>query len=279
MNISSACDSNINHNYIPIEFVLIMANVIFFMVVQILFFKIIASKEVDEVIEKKSNILSDLLDNNPILSEQFDAYYASTDYTSVKKTSEQKTKKRDAKNEQLIIDQFCSYIRYAFYLLMFWVLIHITLTQNNRCTVKKPVICVLLLLFCGLCGYCYYITKDEHSHGFYTRFFSRCLIDNKIELSIICILICIVIVLLFFPPAFLQQQQQTQNARFCAHHWMILSLVLFVYVAEFLFYLFILRQHEFYPDQKIYNAFVDSARNGLYSKDCAYVKKAPDINN
>lgn len=277
MSLSSACDSNLNHNYIPIEFVLIMANVIFFMVVQILFFKIIASKEVDEVIEKKSNILSDLLDNNPILSKQFDEYYKSSNYASVKKKSEQQTKKRDEKNDQLIIDKFCGYIRYAFYLLMFWVLIHITMTQHNVCTVKKPVICILLLLFCGLCGYCYYITRDDLSYNFYTRFFARCLIDNKVELSIICILICITIVLLFFPPVFLQQKQY--NARFCAHHWIILSLVLFVYVAEFLFYLFILRQHEFYPDQKIYNAFVDSARDGLYSKECTNIQKAPDIHN
>ena len=269
-------------NYVPIEIILILSNVIFFMVVQILFFKTIASKQVDEVVKKKSHILSDMLDNNFILSNDFNTYYTSDSYKKTKETAHEQSKKREHLNNTLIIDEICPIIRYALYILLFFMFYHLSFSCSEN-SIQKRYVDVFLGVLAILITFAYIGSRKDEKDNFYTVFFSKCLVSSLSELIILILAIMITVVFMYTAKSLDiitgHKWSQKHHQKIEVHHWIILSLVVFAYAAEILFYLFILRQYEFYPDQEMYNIFVDAARDGMYrpKQNCKNNIPAPMI--
>lgn len=104
----------------PNDWLIVFCNVIFFMVVQTYFFRLVASKQYETVLEKKLGLIQALIDENPIAREQVNKY--TQEYIEKHKdTIQEQKKKRERVNEVLEKKHTWNYIMYAILaLLLAW---------------------------------------------------------------------------------------------------------------------------------------------------------------
>ena len=96
----------------PNDWIIILANVIFFMVVQTLFFRYVASKQYESVLKNKLSLVQSFMDKDPVLKGVISKY--KKEYLEVNKDiiKEQK-RKRTQENDMLETRYSWVYIGYA----------------------------------------------------------------------------------------------------------------------------------------------------------------------
>ena len=82
--------------------IVVFCNVIFFIVVQTLFFKFIASKQFNVVLGDKVGIINDLAKHDPFTSKQINKYLKSKAAKELEKKAKVQSEMREIKNRELI---------------------------------------------------------------------------------------------------------------------------------------------------------------------------------
>ena len=170
-------DIKFNENSIfkPNNMIIVVSNIIFFIIVQTIFFNTIASKQFNNVLEKKVDIINEYLNLNPEFKKIFSNYKKSDEY---KETVEIASKQDKETNK-----------------------------YNTDLTLKR----------------------------------------------ILPVLIFFVLVLIIF--IFLLKKS---NMQWTDNDWAGISLVVFAYSTEILFYLIVVTQYNFYTDSKMYYKIFNS---------------------
>jgi hypothetical protein len=105
----------------------VISNVIFFVVVQTLFFKYVASKQYENVLESKLDFVKTICDNDPFLRDKI--YKIRDDYLSTNKDLvENQQNKRDEKNKQL----YYSYSGIPFFIFLLMLLHLLFMVKSKR---------------------------------------------------------------------------------------------------------------------------------------------------
>lgn len=87
----------------PANMIVIFMNVLFFMIVQVLFFQFIASKQFNVVLKDKANILTEYIKCDDDAKKSITSFKKSDYVKDVKKKAEQQEKKRDKANIKLMM--------------------------------------------------------------------------------------------------------------------------------------------------------------------------------
>ena len=82
--------------------IVVFCNVIFFIVVQTLFFKFIASKQFNVVLADKVGIINELAKHDPFTSKQINKYLKSKAAKELEKKAKVQSEMREIKNRELI---------------------------------------------------------------------------------------------------------------------------------------------------------------------------------
>ena len=170
-------DIKFNENSIfkPNNMIIVVSNIIFFIIVQTIFFNTIASKQFNNVLKKKVDIINEYLNLNPEFKKIFSNYKKSDEY---KETVEIASKQYKETNK-----------------------------YNTDLTLKR----------------------------------------------ILPVLIFFVLVLIIF--IFLLKKS---NMQWTDNDWAGISLIVFAYFSEILFYLIVITQYNFYTDSKMYYKIFNS---------------------
>ena len=107
--------------FAPANLIVIFANVMFFMIVQTLFFRYIASKQFNVVIRDKANIANEYLKYNKEASQQYELYKDSVEVKDIKKNAKKQFEERDDVN----IDTTKTWIGIPFSIVIFLLLIFV----------------------------------------------------------------------------------------------------------------------------------------------------------
>lgn len=168
-----------------------MCNIIFFMIVQTLFFKYVASKQFNIVLQNKMEIITELAKNNITVNNKINEYKKSLSVANMKKNAIKENKTREEKNSKLMFKEFGPFIGTSITILAIFVgmMIYNALTSNN----------------------------EWH------------------------------------------KWKSTDTA--------VLTLVVFAYTTELLFYFGIVRNYNFYGDQQLYNNLYRIVKEDVVSKD------------
>jgi hypothetical protein len=86
------------HVFESSNMIVILANIIFFMVVQTLFFKYVASRQFNIVLEDKANIVEEYLKHDPKANTKFREFKNSDRAKEIKKAANEQEKIREAEN-------------------------------------------------------------------------------------------------------------------------------------------------------------------------------------
>jgi ABC-type transport system involved in cytochrome bd biosynthesis fused ATPase/permease subunit len=86
----------------PANMIITFANVIFFMIVQTLFFKFVASKQFNEVLNEKVGIFNEYLKYNKDFKNTVTDYLESNQVKELQSTAKQQEQKRESENMNLI---------------------------------------------------------------------------------------------------------------------------------------------------------------------------------
>ncbi len=89
----------------PINTLIILLTILFFMTIEILFFWYIVSKEIEKIIQDKSNIISTFAKENKDFKEYIEKYMQDNE-SNLKNSSEYQYKIRSEENYKLFYDKF-----------------------------------------------------------------------------------------------------------------------------------------------------------------------------
>lgn len=87
-----------SHVFDSPNMIIVLSNIIFFMVVQTLFFKYVASKQFNIVLEDKANIVGEYLKHDPDANEKFRKFKNSDDAQNIKKNADAQQAIREKQN-------------------------------------------------------------------------------------------------------------------------------------------------------------------------------------
>lgn len=128
--------------FAPANLIVIFANVMFFMIIQTLFFRYIASKQFNVVIRDKANIMNEYLKYNKEASKEYDVYKNSKEVNEIKKNAKKQFKERDGIN----IDNTKTWIGIPFSIVLFILVVLVGMIFYNKNNTWDSVDTVLLSL-------------------------------------------------------------------------------------------------------------------------------------
>jgi hypothetical protein len=172
----------IKDTFKPSNMVITLCNIIFFIVVQTLFFKFIASKQFNIVLQNKMGIINNFANNNLSVKKQIQEYLLTEEAKNISNNAKSENLVREKKNLKLIKNKIGPILGLCFILLLMFIFIMIYNKNKNI----KPI------------------------------------------------------------------WSSTDTA--------ILSLVLFAYSTELMFYFGIVRNYEFFGDQELYNKLYNNVK-------------------
>jgi hypothetical protein len=181
-----------------------LCNIIFFMIVQTFFFKYIASKQFNIVLQNKMGIMTELAKNNIYVNNKIKEYKDSNSVASIKINAEKENKAREKKNSMLMLKEFGPFIGGCFIILLFF---------------------IIMMLYYNI------FKKDNNWHKWMS-------VDTS-----------------------------------------ILTLVLFAYTTELLFYFGIVRNYDFYGDQQLYDKLYYNVKENVVILDTDDIPITESISN
>jgi hypothetical protein len=161
----------------PSNIVVILINVIFFMIIQIIFFKHILSKKINDVIVDKTNIFNMYIQHNKVLGNEIEKYMSSEHRNRLKVVArEQKADRDNYNNTSANIWVYIPIIMSIFALSYFLYKIY---TSPNRESIQEnngyvSLVLPVILYICGILIFYYVIDHHEYygDHELFSRIYS-----------------------------------------------------------------------------------------------------------
>ena len=153
--------------------ILMFVNILFFIVVQILFFKYIASLQFNKIISDKVNIINETIKWNWIIKTFFSNLLKSDYYSNIKQKWDEMEKTREQKNNDLILSKMAIIIIPIILIIIFFIyrLNRTELSKSKWNSVEWVMLLLILFAYSTELLFFFFIVKQYEFVGDHSLFY------------------------------------------------------------------------------------------------------------